>query len=259
VQPRKSIAFADLLREAVTEPGTVSSAYSLFHGYSIGNALAAWSQCKARGIAPGPIGSFNRWKELGRHVRKGEKALMLCMPVTCKRERETEAGETTEDCFTRFVWRPNWFVLSQTEGPSEPPAVSLPDWNLDHAMTALEIDRVPFDHLDGNVQGYARGRSIAVSPIAENPIKTTLHEIAHVVLGHTTGDDTGTLDRSIGEVEAEGTAYIVASVLGVDGLENSRGYLQTWLNGRDVNEKTAARIFKTADAILKAGREEIKS
>ena len=61
--------FADLLRRAVEEPGEVSAAYRQFHGYSIGNQLLALSQCLARGIQPGPIATFQRWRELGRWVR----------------------------------------------------------------------------------------------------------------------------------------------------------------------------------------------
>jgi antirestriction protein ArdC len=251
------IQFSDLLAEALRVPGIISNAYSLFWNYSIGNALAAIFQCHARGITPGPIATFPRWKELGRHVRRGEKALTLCMPVTCKREREGDDGETVEGTFTRFVWRPNWFVLSQTEGTGEPAPIAAPGWNADAALAALSIERVPFDHINGNVQGYARGRSVAVSPIAENPIKTLVHELAHVVLGHTTAADcadAGELTRSEREVEAEGTAYIVGSVLGITGLEKSRGYIQSWLADGSVSERSAARIFKAADTILKAGR-----
>lgn len=254
-----SMQFADLLAEALREPGTVSSAYSLFHNYSIGNAIAAWSQCLAREITPGPIGTFNRWKELGRHVRKGEKALVLCMPVTCKREREGEDGAKVEDRFTRFVWRPNWFVLSQTDGTGEPAPLTAPGWGADAALAALQIERAPFEHMDGNCQGYARKRSVAVSPLAENPVKTMLHELAHVVLGHTEAaecSDAGELTRSEREVEAEGTAYICGSVLGIAGLEKSRGYLQHWLGEGGISERSAGRIFKAADAILKAGRPE---
>jgi antirestriction protein ArdC len=84
-------------------------------------------QCHARGIQLGPLASFNRWNELGRHVRKGEKAIELCMPITCKRTAETtdDAGKTANEevAFTRFVFRRNWFVLSQTDGSAyRPPA-----------------------------------------------------------------------------------------------------------------------------------------
>src|ERR1041385_1540179 len=221
---RAPLSFADLLAEALREPGRISEAYSLFHTYSIGNAFAALSQCLARDLTPGPIATFHRWKELGRHVRKGAKAIVLCMPVTCKREREGEDGATVEDRFTRFVWRPNWFVLAQTEGTDEPAPIAAPGWDADAALSALAIERVPFEHMDGNAQGYARGRSVAVSPLAENPVKTMLHELTHVVLGHTQAaecSDAGELTRAEREVEAEGTAYICGSGLGIGGRVES--------------------------------------
>ena len=73
--------FAGLLRSAVDEPGVLSNAYQQFHNYSLGNQLLALFQCQAKGLRPGPMATFPRWKELGRHVRKGEKALTLCMPI----------------------------------------------------------------------------------------------------------------------------------------------------------------------------------
>jgi hypothetical protein len=74
--------WSDLLHKAVTEPGVISKAFSRFHQYSFGNQLLALLQCEGRGIEPGPIATYPRWKDLGRHVRKGEKALTLCMPIT---------------------------------------------------------------------------------------------------------------------------------------------------------------------------------
>ena len=40
--------FAELLQKAVTEPGTLSSAYSQFHTHSLGNVLLAAVQCHSR-------------------------------------------------------------------------------------------------------------------------------------------------------------------------------------------------------------------
>src|SRR5262245_56889192 len=97
-------AFAALLARAVSEPGVISEAYRQFHNYSIGNQLLAWSQCLERGISLGPMATFPRWKELGRYVRKGERAITLCQPVTVK--RQTDAAETDDasesEVFTRF-------------------------------------------------------------------------------------------------------------------------------------------------------------
>ena len=76
------VSWAALLQEAVSKPGYIHEAYSRFHNYSLGNQLLALFQCLVRGIQAGPLATFPRWKELGRHVKKGEKALTLCMPLT---------------------------------------------------------------------------------------------------------------------------------------------------------------------------------
>ena len=109
-------AFADLLASAVHEPGTLSQAYRQFHHYSLGNQLLAMFQCAERGIAPGPINTFPGWKTLRRHVRKGETAITLCMPITVKRKRVEVVPDADEpsDITTRFVYKPRWFVVSQT-------------------------------------------------------------------------------------------------------------------------------------------------
>jgi hypothetical protein len=179
------VSFADLLASAVTEPGTISNAYRQFHNYSIGNQLLAWSQCLGRGIQPGPMATFPRWKELGRYVRKGEKAITLCQPVTVKRSADPADDETTEPgVFTRFVYRPHWFVLAQTDGAEIAPA-PMPTWDAARALTARDVAEVPFDATNGNVLGFAHSRSIAVNPVNPMPHKTRFHELAHVLLGHT--------------------------------------------------------------------------
>jgi hypothetical protein len=50
--------WADLLRTAVSEPGTIARCYSVFWSYSLGNQLAALQQCTARGIQPSPINTY---------------------------------------------------------------------------------------------------------------------------------------------------------------------------------------------------------
>ena len=141
-----------LLIEAVTKPGLIMKAYSAFHAYSIGNQILALVQCQTRGLQPGPINTFPKWKDLGRFVKRGERALTLCMPITCKRHEEDSDEEHT---FTSFVYKARWFVLSQTDGQELEP-VTVPEWDAERAPTALSIERIPFDHTDGNVQGFAR-------------------------------------------------------------------------------------------------------
>ena len=254
------VSWAALLQEAVTKPGYIHEAYTRFHPYSVGNQMLALFQCFARGLQPGPLATLPKWKELGRHVRKGEKALTLCMPLTCKRTKTIKGEDGTEQeeqfAFTHFTLRPLWFTLAQTEGKDYEPA-SLPEWSESIALSTLKIEREEFESMDGNAQGYARrGRKIAVSPVAALPHKTLFHEIAHALLHCDQGDmsDTDQTPRTVAEVEAEAVALLCCESLGLPGAEFSRGYIQSWGQGQAISERSAQRIFHAADHILRAGR-----
>ncbi|HEU4771510.1 MAG TPA: ArdC family protein [Candidatus Udaeobacter sp.] len=250
-----------LLIEAVTKPGLIMKAYSAFHQYSVGNQILALVQCQMRGLQPGPINTFPKWKDLGRFVKRGERALTLCMPITCKRREEDSDEEHT---FTSFVYKARWFVLAQTDGQDLEP-ITIPEWDAERALSALSIEHVPFDHPDANVQGFSRNRQLAINPLAQLPHKTLFHEMAHSILHSSEGDfaDTETTPRSLREVEAESVALLCCESLGLEGATFCRGYIQNWISrgsGFDaeaIPEKSAQKIFRAADQIIRAGRSEI--
>lgn len=247
--------WANMLKEVVTLKGTLSKAYSTFHNYSIGNQCLAMGQLQARGLDIAPIATYKDWQKLGRQVQKGQKALALIMPVTFN--KKDAEGNKTDEKMQAFILRNNWFALSQTDGDEYQPEPVLAEWDADKAAQALEITRVKYDSTDGNCQGYASGRTYAINPLAALPHKTRFHEIAHIVLGHTaegTMTDSERTPRDIREVEAESVAYILCSILELPGLEESRGYVQHWLTGAEISDKSARRIFSAADKILKAGK-----
>ena len=251
-----------LLIEAVKKPGMMMQAYTAFHNYSIGNQILAIVQCQLRGLEPGPINTFPGWQELGRTVKRGERALTLCMPITRKardEEAQESEGESGERTFTSFVYKPRWFVVSQTAGDEFTPPAST-EWQLERALFALNIQEIPFTNTDGNCQGYAKKRQIAINPVAQLPHKTRFHELAHVILGHTTEadfTDTELTPRNLREVEAEAVALLCCEALNVEGADFCRGYIQHWLRpgaGEVIPEKSAQKIFRAADQILRAGR-----
>lgn len=236
------------------EPGLILRAYNAFHGYSLSNQVAALIQCQQRQIEPGPLNTYPGWQKLSRQVRKGEKAIWLCTPLTRKVKDD---GGVDQTVITTFVWKPHWFVYGQTEGePILTPQI--PAWDKARALAALGIQEIPFTATDGNVQGYAQKREIAVSPLAAIPHKTLLHEIAHVELGHTAETsftDSVLTPRSLREAEAEAAALLLCESLELTGVEYARGYIQSWLGGNAIPEKSAQKIFGVADRILRAGRE----
>jgi hypothetical protein len=255
------LSWSDLLRDAVREPGRILAAYRAFSEYSVGNQLAAYAQCAGRGLALGPLGTYRQWQERGRQVRHGEKALWLCVPRTVRARAPPEDKDGVEEVpgeersFMVFSWQPRWFVLGQTEGADFVlPEVS--SWDRDTALGVLDVRLVPFAHLDGNVQGYAQGRSVALNPLAALPVKTLFHELGHVLLHTGESDPDGkVLPRSLREVEAEAVALLCVEALGLDGAEFCRGYVQHWLaGGGEIPERSARRIMAAADSIIRAGR-----
>ena len=73
-----------ILEAALTQPGVMNQAYRAFHNYSIGNQMLAALQVFGRGAPLAPIASFNAWRENGRFLKKGEKAISLLMPISVK-------------------------------------------------------------------------------------------------------------------------------------------------------------------------------
>lgn len=247
---KENIPYSQLLSEAVSKPGILSACYSRFYTYSLGNQIWLWSQILGRNEELAPVNTYKRWLTLGRQVKKGEKSLAIAMPVTIK-------DRGTDETFTTFMLKSCLFTLNQTEGEDYVQEAKSPEWDVELALDVLKIEQVPFAELDGNMQGYARGKSFALNPIAAFPHKTRFHELAHIVLGHTKDtdfSDGAILTRDVREVEAESTAYILCNVLGLPGLEESRGYIQNWLADGQLQDKTAQRIFSAANKILKAGQ-----
>jgi hypothetical protein len=181
------------------------------------------------------------------------------MPITITRKDDTAPEGEEETTFTKFIARPNWFALEQTDGePFTAPA--MPEWDRARALEALEITEVPFRLMDGNVMGYAEGRTLAISPLNKAPHKTTFHELGHILLGHTDRGAHGeTLARSEREAEAEGVALLCCDALGLEGAADCRGYIQGWTGaGFAYSDKSAGRVIAAAQKILAAGRPAVE-
>ena len=254
--------FTALLIEAVQKPGKLLEAFEAFYDFSFYNMMVAMRQCEVRGIELGPIATFKRWKAKGRHVKRGEKAISLFMPIVRTGKKENEGGTEEQETISGFMCIPRWFVLSQTDGkPYKEPKAKVGNFSFEKALTKLKIKKVKFEHINGNVQGYACKRKVAVNPLAALPEKTLLHEVAHVMLGHTGGSDTFSdaekLEKSLKEIEAESVALLCLSTLGLAEAEYSRGYIQHWMkagNKNKIPEASAKKIISVVDKILKAGR-----
>ena len=260
--PESKLDWQQLLTEALTAPGDLGNVYSRFHDYSLTNILLF----RMQGIHE-PVASYSRWQSLGRHALKGSHAKDVIVPVLIKEPAPEEGpadDETLEKKRERVARLIGFKVVravlgvSDTEGKDLPP-VPTPGWDLQKALDKLGIREVPFESTDGNLQGYSRGLEYAINPVAYNPNKTRYHELGHLVLGHTMPHkhDEYELHRGLMEFEAESTAYLVMNELELmdeETASHSRGYIRHWLQDEQPPEKSIQRVFRAAEAILRAGR-----
>lgn len=250
---RRQLDWQSLLDTALTMPGSVGNEYNRFHNYSWGNLVLLWSQ----GVAPQPVATYKKWQELGRQVLRGAKAREIIRPITVKSKDQVD-DQGNPKTYTRFKPVRCLFPLSETTGADLPP-VEIPDWDADRALSNLNITRVPFADFDGNTAGYSVGRNLAINPVAAHPTKTLLHEMAHIVGGHTAPERVGEYRQHRGrfELEAEAPAYLVSKELAIDDPAadaSSRGYIQGWLRGEPASDESVRLIFKSTTTILAAGR-----
>lgn len=255
--PERRIDWHELMDEALTAPGSMQDVYDRFYPYSVANMLLL----RMQGVRE-PIATYKRWQQLGRHVVSGAQAREIIVPLKRKVQVTPEPEHPDvpryQDIVTGFKLVKAVFPLSETTGQELPPR-PLREWRKEYALHNLNITEVPFEEMDGNVQGYARGQEIAINPVAVHPNKTLMHELGHIVLGHTMPWNLReyAAHRGLKEFQAESNAYICLNELEQLDEEtaiHSRGYIHHWLEDVQPPEQAIRQVFGAADRILRAGR-----
>ena len=255
------------------------TAMAKFHHYSFGNALLILFQCPhATNVA-----GYGTWELLGRHVKYGEKGIMILAPcnfrASLEREKidpltgQTLLGPDGQPLTEKVKIAPNRFKiahvfdLSQTEG-RELPQIGVSELTGDVADYTGIYDRLtaisPLPVVQEDFQRSAKGyTSFTENRVVVKPgmsqvqtIKTLVHEIAHAKLHRP--DDILAIptpgEKRQKEVEAESIAYVVCQHFGIDTSDYSLAYVAGWSRGKELAELKASLnvIHATAGEIIDA-------
>lgn len=135
-------------------------------------------------------------------------------------------------------------------------------WDVRTAMKNLNVTPIPFDErLNDSADGYSEGRELAIKPGSRHPVFTTLHELGHILLGHTRIPSFLSSPQLTAqfEVEAQSVALALTNRLelepGIDwdpALE--RRYVSTFWGRVPDFQPDQARIVWAAKQILHAGQ-----
>ncbi len=230
-----------------------------FRRYSFNNLMLIAMQCPHATRVAG----FRKWQQLGRQVRKGEKAIKI-LGYSTKKVTKTDptTGEEVEDRIARFPVL-SVFDVSQTDGDPVPsldyelPTGDGPAGMLDRLIRWLEGDGWSVRELPlaGTMEGYTDHRRHIVATEANlEPaarLMVLLHETAHALLHE--DDAEYVAHRGVCETEAESTAYVLAGLLGMDADASSVSYVAGWARAdRDVFTAAATNVLRAVNTIAAA-------
>ena len=240
---------------------------SHFHAYSFNNLILILFQFPGATLCA----SYRTWKQLGRHVRKGEKGIEILVPVLARNPACPETQQVDEeygrvaatgsanyleqDSSTMSGYKVvgfkigHTFDVSQTEGAPIPNPINMTlagdDQGVYAALAAFAMDIL---HIDvelvvsnnpnwGGACSYDPEGHPARIVVAGNrsPLfraQTLAHELAHALL-HSDKDYRAHIPRSHIECEAESVSFCVMHHFGLDVGDVAFGYLAHWGDGEN--------------------------
>ena len=240
---------------------TLLDTMSKFHDYSMNNTLLILGQNPHATHLAG----YNKWQQdFNRQVKRGEKGLMIWMPVEIKVK---ENHYVLDENGNRILGDDGKFKREEVEVKKRTFKIGYTfDVSQTEQIEGKEvIELSPVKDLEGNVKDYptltkalmeispvpikieafkasAKGcynsltNEIKIQPDMSEAqtIKTMIHEIAHSIvhsdenLNQLKQKDNVEFSKNEKEVQAESIAYIVSSHLGIDTSDYSFPYVATW-------------------------------
>lgn len=227
------------------------------------------------------VAAFGKWKQLGRHINKGETGIAIFAPTPYKtneyietqkpafdelgnqlyNEDGTEKMETIETPLTGMAFKTVYvFDVSQTDGKEIPEPVSELTGDVDAArkeaifaairkVTGIDVE---FQDIKGGSKGYyspALDTIVIKTGMSDaQTLKTVFHEAAHKLL-HDPKSEIVTVKspRNEKEVQAESVAFMVAEKFGIDTSEYSFPYIASWSEGKQLEQlKNALQEIQSA-------------
>lgn len=231
--------------------------FSKFTKYSINNTILIYLQNPNATLVAG----YKAWEtKFNRHVKQGEKGIVILAPMKYKKDPDDDESESF------ILYRPvTVFDISQTEGeelPSFSPVSIVKDVNgyqkLFTALAKLTDYKIEFaalakDTCKGTCNFTTHTITIREGMSESENLSTLIHEIAHSILHEDEHNS-----RNQAEVEAESVAFVVSTFLGLNTSDYSFPYIVGWEeNDESLLRHSLKRIRDTAHVLITQIEEEL--
>ncbi len=242
-----------------------------FHHYSFRNLMMIHGQFPTAAHVAG----LRQWNKLGRHVRAGQQGIMIFAPMAVWKqgdnphepasEEETIESERNETREKITIFKAIYvFDVSQTEGDSLPE----PDMARGDVGDCLPALRAAIDRLGitleeaeivaaSSAEGAAYGGKIVIKQGLSDAetFAVTVHELAHELLHFSKEGKMERPNKTIREVEADATAFVVGRHFGIECA--SSDYLLLYDAKPELLLERLETIRQTANRIIDAIEAEI--
>lgn len=234
-----------------------------FHQYSFGNCLLIALQRPEATLVAG----FQRWKQLGRTVRRNERGIALLAPMIGRRQPTDSESEDDSSAETaahtsrsgstirgfRIVYV---FDVSQTEGRelasfaqlSGDPGDHIPKLEQLIAARGIQLEYVTSVLQGANGASFGGRIQISLQLPPPQQFSTLVHELAHELLHH--GPQREQLSKAVRETEAESVAYVVCRAIGLECSTRAADYIQLWSGSEQTLQESLDRIRAVARDLL---------
>lgn len=229
-----------------------------FHRYSFRNVcLIAMQRPDATRVA-----GYSAWTQLGRHVKKGEKGIVVVAPMVIKPD-DKKQPPTEDGTESRPILRfrgVHVFDISQTDGEPLPELARTqgdPGTHLARLQEAIRSRGITLDHddLPDGCDGVSRGGRISIRagmPPAEE-FAVTVHELAHELLHRDKeARAKGMAGKTLRETQAEAVAHVVCSAIGLEVGDSARDYIQLYEGDSQVLIRSLEQVQAAASTIIEA-------
>ena len=215
------------------------------HSWSLNNRLLIFLQgtCDAR--------TFNQWKEVGRFVKKGTKAIRIFAPCIYKKKGEQKAEEKNSSGTEKeekgmlkgFKALPV-FSVENTEGQELEYVNVLKEFNPDSLPLidlCKKLDITVKAGLTGKAGGFYSPADDGIT-MGSNNAQTFLHELAHAIDNRIAEKSK---DYAFNEVVAELTSAFLCQLYNAPcNLDNSNAYIKSW------SSKQGEKSFFTIASVI---------
>lgn len=235
---------------------TYLAAMAKFPRYSLHNVCLILAQRPDTARVAG----YHAWRQLGRHVNRGAKGILIFAPIVGRKGEGKDSGETSVvSDSVRLVGFRGIHVFAEEDTSGQPiPRLSRcsgdPSAFTERVKQFVASRGIQFEYSEHirPAQGQCSAAKIELLPGMEPAVEFSVlaHEVGHFLLHF--GERRRETTRRVRETEAEAVAFVVSQAIGLEAMRSSSEYISLYSGDKDLLTESLEHIQRASAEIIAA-------